>query len=280
MFIKKFANLLLCVFILLMTISPDTPRTAIPVNTQSTVYKLYILMYHGFTQSTKESEYVIRSEKLEDDIIYLKNNGYNFINIQDLLQFSDGKKILSEKNVMLTFDDGYLNNYSYAFPILKKHNVKAVISPIGYYVDFYTKNPDSNPNYAQLSIKEIKEMHQSGLVEFQNHSYNMHSLENRKGSLPMKNEFTQKYIREFYYDLKCAETLIKEATGQKPDAYTYPFGMISDESRKILESCGYRVSLGCEEGVNRIAGGKRNFFNLKRFNRTPQRGAVYFTTHY
>ena len=97
--------------------------------------KLVILMYHGFTDGGKESDYVIDVKKLEEDILYLKENGFHFIDTSDLTKFKEKKHNLPAKCVMITFDDGYLNNYTYAFPIIKKHNVKVVISPIAYYVD-------------------------------------------------------------------------------------------------------------------------------------------------
>lgn len=279
MYFKKFINPILCLFIIVALIPAKTPSTEY-VSSPMQGIKLYILMYHGFTQNGTESEYVINAQKLEDDIIYLKNEGYRFIDVHDLLCFLNGKNKLPQKNVMLTFDDGYMNNYTYAFPILKKHNVKAVISPIGYYVEVYSQNHDNNPAYAQLSCKEIKEMYQSGLCEFQNHSYNMHSLEKRRGSLKKDNEDLEVYKTSFYDDLKKAENLLKEITGDVPLAYTFPFGLISSESEDVLNYCGYRISFGCEEGVNIIYGNESRLFKLKRFNRTPDKGALYFTSSY
>ncbi len=242
--------------------------------------KLLIIMYHGFTQDGKESEYVINASKLEDDIVCLKEQGFDFINTKDLTDYVYSKKPLPQKPVMLTFDDGYLNNYTYAFPIIKKHGIKVVISPIAYFVEMHSLKGISDPLYSQLTDKEIKEMYQSGLVDFQNHSYNMHSLNDRKGSARLTHEKSEEYIREFYYDLKAAENVIEEITGEKTDAYVYPFGNVSIESKYILKCCGYRLSLGCMEGINYISSDPDSLFMLKRFNRTPQKSVSQILSRY
>ncbi len=268
--------ILICIPVLFSHFKPDTVVT----DTEPSETKLIIMMYHGFTDGEKESEYVIKASRLEDDILTFKEKGFEFIDTDDLIEYSKGSISLPSKTVMLTFDDGYLNNYTYAFPILKKHGVKAVISPIAYYVDFYSARKEKNPLYTQLTYDEIKEMHQSGLIDFQNHSYNMHSLNERKGSSKLSYENTEKYIREFYYDLKAAENVIKDATGKKTRVYAYPFGRISNESLYILKCCGYKMTLSCSEGFNYIRYNSESLYNLKRFNRTPQKSATDILNRY
>ena len=244
------------------------------VNTQTEGVKLTILMYHGFTDGGKESDYVLDVKNFEKDIVYLKNQGFSFVDSKDIADYVYKGKKLPEKCVIISFDDGYLNNYIYAYPVIKKHNVKAIVSPIAYYVEYYSINEDRNPNYSHLTDKEIKEMHSSGLIDFGNHSYNMHSLEGRKGSLKLSEEKAEDYIREFYYDLKAAENVIEDITGEKPTSYAYPFGSVSRESVSILKCCGYKVSFGCEEGFNTLTFGNPDcLLKLRRFNRTPKRSA-------
>lgn len=67
------------------------------------------------------------------------------------------------------------------FSVVKKYNAKAVISPVAKFSEDFTATGEENANYGHLLKKNIKEMYVSGLVEFQNHSYNMHTLTPRKG---------------------------------------------------------------------------------------------------
>lgn len=97
---------------------------------------------------------------------------------------------------MLTFDDGYYNNYYYALPLLEKYNCKAVISPIASVSEKFTETKDISVTYGHITFDDMKEMFDSGYVEIQNHSYDMHSLKSRKGVLPKAGRVT-KHINLF-----------------------------------------------------------------------------------
>jgi len=91
------------------------------VSTKSENVKLTILMYHGFTDGGKESDYVLDVKNLENDIVWLKTEGFTFVNTKDIADYVYKGKKLPEKGVILSFDDGYLNNYIYAYPIIKRN---------------------------------------------------------------------------------------------------------------------------------------------------------------
>ncbi|MBQ9737823.1 MAG: polysaccharide deacetylase family protein, partial [Clostridia bacterium] len=154
-----------------------------------------ILMYHSILRSTNtHGNYIISESAFESDLKFLKDNGYTTIFIGDLIDYVEGGKELPQKPVILTFDDGYYNNYLYAFPLLKKYNSKAVLSIIGYYTDLYTETPDENPSYSHVTWGNVKDMLSSGLVELQNHSYNLHTTDKgRNGSKKKRGESDTEY---------------------------------------------------------------------------------------
>ena len=97
---------------------------------------LPIIMYHSLLKDEKyQGKYVLSPDLFESDLKYLEQNGYTTIVIQDLIDYFDKGTPLPEKPIMLTFDDGYYNNYLYAYPLLKKYNSKAVISINGFYTE-------------------------------------------------------------------------------------------------------------------------------------------------
>ena len=171
-----------------------------------------IIMYHSILRSSHSgSEYIISEADFERDLKFLKKQGYTPIVMQDLIDFVDGKGTLPEKPIILTFDDGYFNNCSYAFPLLKKYDCKAVISIIGYYTDLYTETPDENPAYSHLTWKDIKEMIASGNVEFQNHSYNLHTIDKgRNGTKKKKGESLADYKAILTSDLGKLQDAFKD----------------------------------------------------------------------
>lgn len=241
----------------------------ISVSSKPGQFKLAILMYHGFTKNGKESTYVINMSEFEKDIVYLKENGFTFVLPGDISDFVNYGKIPGEKCVMITLDDGYLNNFTFAYPILKKHGVKAVMSPIASLSDYQSIHPDNHTEYAHMTWAQVSEMSESGLVDFQNHSYNLHTFnDERKGSAKKEKENPQDYRKLFYDDLKRAHNAIKSATGKSPYVYVYPFGQKSSEMTSVLRCSGYKMSLGCESGYNILTGEKNELWNLKRFNRS------------
>ena len=133
--------------------------------------ELPILMYHGITEDkNKVSKYVISKNMFEDDIKYISHMGYTAVTVDEVISYVNGEGELPPRPVMITFDDGYYNNYCYAYPILKEYNTKGVISIIGKFTDMYTELEEENPAYSHVTWTEVTEMMESGLVEFQNHS--------------------------------------------------------------------------------------------------------------
>lgn len=243
--------------------------------------KLPVIMYHGFTSAGNATQYVLSVSDFEQDMRYLSDNGFTAISSEELLQYFKFGMSLPEKPVMITFDDGYLNNLVFAYPIIKKYNVKVMISPIVSMVDFYSNTEDRNPLYAHLTWKDITDITGDGLVEIQNHSYDMHKNNSERfGTFKKKNESVHEYIKVFYDDMSKADKEITEHTGKKPVAYVYPFGNISKESTAVLKCCGYNMSFGCSEGYNYLDENTRSLFNLKRFNRTPKKSVRSILNNY
>ena len=98
--------------------------TAAPYSDESA--QVPIIMYHALMENTSRSgEYVITPEQLESDFCYLRERGYTPISFSELYEYTvDPQTRLPEKCVMITFDDGYYNNYIYGFPLLKRYAIK------------------------------------------------------------------------------------------------------------------------------------------------------------
>lgn len=144
--------------------------------------KVPIIMYHSILKS-KSGDYIVSPETFEEDLQYIKEKGYTTIVISDLIEYVYNNTPLPEKPIIITFDDGYYNNYGYAIPLLKKHDMKAVISIVGEYTDTFSKTDEANLNYGYLRWIDIAKLVDEDTVEFQNHTYNLHKILNGRKRL-------------------------------------------------------------------------------------------------
>lgn len=225
-----------------------------------------------------QNSYVISPKLFEQDLKYLKKHGYTSILMSDLIAYVENGRPLPEKPILITFDDGYYNNYLYAFPLLKKYQEKAVISIIGKETDKDSRSGGGHATYSSLTWEQVQEMAASGLVEIQNHSYNGHkNTGGRNGVKRKSGESRQAYDRFLKKDLSKLQTKIQDATGTAPSTFTYPFGAVSRSSLKTIKKLGFKASLGCEEGINTIKKGDLDsLYFLKRCLRTPEKSSARF----
>ncbi|MDO4476590.1 MAG: polysaccharide deacetylase family protein [Clostridia bacterium] len=233
--------------------------------------RLPVLMYHLILKNPGNSnKFIVPQSVFEEDLKYIKNHGYTTILVQDLIDYTENKKELPEKPILLTFDDGAFNNYLYAFPLAKKYEAKFIFSPIAKEAERYTKAHDENPTYSHANWEKISEMSKSGLVEIQNHTYNMHSnKKSRIGCTKKRNESVEEYKQKLSEDIRKSQELISQNTGVTPTAFFYPYGAKSDCSEEILKSLGFKATFLCESKVNIISRNPECLFGLKRFIRPP-----------
>ena len=231
------------------------------------VIKIPIIMYHSILKS-QSGTYILSPSVLEDDFKYLKDNGYNSITMSDLINYVYEDAPLPDNPIIITFDDGHYNNLTYVVPLLHKYDMKAVISIVGEYTDRYTASNEVNPNYSYLRWCDISELIKDGCIEFQNHTYNLHSTKNgRSGCKKLYNESLDEYTKFLSNDLQKLQDEFSENTGYIPNTFTYPFGMISEESVDIIKNMGFKASLSCYSGTNYISKDPNCLYTLKRNNR-------------
>ena len=227
-----------------------------------------IIMYHSFlNDESLLNEYTVSPLLFEEDLKYLTENNYETITVNDLINYVYSDYKLPEKCIMLTFDDGYYNNLTYAYPILQKYNCKAVISPIVSFTEVYTRKNDVSITYGNLSVNDLKSMLSSNLIEIQNHTYDMHSLTPRKGVLKKEGESQDLYEIALTDDLIKAQKFLKTNLKVTPKCFVYPFGFRNKYSDKVIKDIGFLSSMGVEEKVNILSKNPETLYNLGRYRR-------------
>ena len=222
------------------------------------------IMYHSIYEG-RNNAYVLSPTKLEQDLIYLKENGYNTIFISQLIDYVDGKEELPEKPIIITFDDGYYNNYATVYPLVKKYNAKCNISVVGSYID--KKEEYRSKYFSYMNWEEVKELASSPYFEIHNHSYDLHSITyKRHGVKKNSNEDEISYKQTLLTDTKKCENKLEELIGKQVKCYCYPFGIYDELSDSILKESGYRVVLTCQEKINKI-NKNQDLIRVSRYNR-------------
>lgn len=235
-----------------------------------------ILMYHHLvTDKSLENSMSISPEKFESDMSALKAAGYETVMLRDLIEYvHDPEKELPEKPVVVTFDDGYRSNYEYAYPILKGLDMKATIFAIGWSVGRTTHKDFDKPIIPHFSWSEAREMYNSGLIEIQNHTYDLHNPGDlppyRKGVLLIENELSGEYSTMFVNDVMLNHNQIEENVGNQVFAFAYPYGLYTFLSEQILKEQGYEMTLSTKKGMNVFQkGDTKSLYAVKRINVDP-----------
>ncbi len=228
-----------------------------------------VVMYHAVLKDqARHGKYVVSPSEFENDLLYLKKNGYTTVLVQDLIDYAKHGGQLPEKPILLTFDDGYYNNYLYAYSIAQKYQCKFVISPVIRWTEHYSETGECNAYYTHANWDQLKEMTDSGLVEIQNHSYNLHQSQGgRVGAEKLAGESASQYRALLTADLTKAQEALAEHLGIRPTAFVYPFGAISRESPEIVREMGFEATMTCRERVNEIRRDEESLYNLGRFLR-------------
>lgn len=207
--------------------------------------KLPILMYHHIDYAADgTNNMIITPSKLENDIITIINKGYTPISLKELYSYVKDGTSLPQKPIVITFDDGYLSNYQYAFPILKKYNVKACIFPIIRYTE------DIIADYPHFNYAQAKEMLESGLIEIQPHTYDMHSQIIDANA--------------FYADILKAIDKLNRNLNINVYAFAFPYGKYNASLQKVLDQTAIKISLLTDEGINFVDKGDFNSLKLMK----------------
>ncbi|MCL2084214.1 MAG: polysaccharide deacetylase family protein [Oscillospiraceae bacterium] len=249
-------------------------RAAVPAAPDGDV-RLPVIMYHSISESPA-GEFCVSPGDFERDLIYLRDNGYTAVFASEAAAYVSGAPgaRMPARPVMLTFDDGYYNNYVYALPLLKQYGMKAVLSVIGRDSDIWSAIPSKSLRDGHATWEEIAEMHASGHIEIANHTYGLHSHGRRRGCMRVSGENERAYQSLLKEDVGRLQDKLYQTTGVRPVCFAYPYGRVSPEAARPLSELGLSVTLGVGEKVNVIARADPEcLLNMGRYNRSAARSA-------
>ena len=190
-----------------------------------------IILYHHIRPITPTMEPLARGLSVTPDVFdqqleYFEKNGYATITLEQMYEaLKEGKKIVP-RTIIFSFDDGYADNYQYAFPILQKHHFGGIL--------FLITNAVGTPDY--LSWDQIKEMKKSDVFEIGSHTLNHPVLP----ALSMGK--MQKEVRE-------SKKVLEEHIGAPVDFFCYPYGKYTKEIILAVKDAGYKGAVTTHYGT-------------------------------
>lgn len=228
-------------------------------------FDLPILMYHDVAEpGTEPGLYAVSVEKLRSDIEWLLANGYTGVTARDLVAYLDDGVPLPEKPVMITFDDGYLSNYTYAYPLLREYGFKATFCVVGSTAGTTPATADGvgRPHF---SWGQASEMLQSGVIDIQAHTWDLHhdgeysyfmksKLPYYRGIMRIPGEYHCDYVTRLRADLAAVKEKIDGEAGGKLLLLAYPYGYYDPWVRPILHELGIRATLLTRNTFGRVSG--------------------------
>ncbi len=188
-----------------------------------TIAGVPVLNYHQ-VNNLHHSALTMKEAHFEQQMKYLSNNGYTSIRLDQLYDYLSENKPLPEKPVLITFDDGYIDNYTKAFPILKKYKMKATLFMI----------TDSIGASGFVTANQLKEM-QAGGIDIESHTVSHRPVFTLKDS---------ELRLELHRSRKDLETLL----GRPVRYIAYPGGFTNEKTATIAKEEGYRMGFTVETG--------------------------------
>lgn len=200
-----------------------------------------VLMYHhilprsDITGMLANNNIVVSLEDFQAQMAYLAEHGYHTVSLKQLERFVRGEVLLPAKSVVITFDDGYLSNYTYAYPVLKERGFHAVIFLL---TGFVEEEPQTfSPQAVQyLSWPQVEEMRD--VFEFASHTHDMHKL-----NVSGKGMLSEASYDQIVDDLRASRRLLDHTP-----YFSYPYGHYSALALDTLKRQGVTMAFTVNEG--------------------------------
>ncbi len=213
--------------------------------------KVRIICYHELTGDSSKiinpRKYLILDQKIfVQQLEYLRTHGFHFVSVEDIIQAKEGKKKLPSKPVLLTFDDAYQSFYDFAYPILKRLHIPAVLAVVGRWIE---EGPPPAVRYPLMSWDEIAQVAKDGLVEIASHSYDLHRnliftpqedmyaavAVRRYFLLEKRYETREEYLERIRRDFKKVAEVFQKRLGFCPRVMVWPYGTYTKDALDIAK---------------------------------------------
>jgi poly-beta-1,6-N-acetyl-D-glucosamine N-deacetylase len=223
-----------------------TPATFPKISDRARQAKVPILMYHDISEK-KEVDWDVTPQELAQQFQEIKDRGLTPITLEQLISHLRTGATLPEKPILLTFDDNYVGQYKYAFPLLQQYKYPAVWSVHTAYVGSKSGKP-------KATWEQLREMQQSGLITIASHTVNHFNLTKISESAVDK-------------ELRDSKEQLERNLGIKVRYFTYPEGSYASYITEKVAAAGYEaaLSMSLDPSQERPANNSEDLLSIMRY---------------
>lgn len=212
------------------------------IQLQSNEVNIPILMYHSISDADSNNNLLMPPAMFKEQMIWLKSNNFTAMTLGEAVTSMETGKV-PKRPVILTFDDGYVDNYTVAYPILKESGLKGTFFII-------TSMIDTSTSYMNSDM--LKEMSNNGM-SIENHTHHHFdlptgSIENQKATI------------------KKGQEILKEKVGVESKFLCYPTGKYTKDTISVLDNLGVKAAVTTKGGIAHIGNG---LYELRRVRMSP-----------
>lgn len=204
-------------------------------------YVVPIMVYHSINYPRAGGMVSVAPENFRRHVSYLKKHKYKVISLDELVAAIREKKPISKRSVVITFDDGYEDNYVSAFPVLREYGFQATIFVIA----------DVIGDKGYVTWEQLQEMKKYGVTT---------------GSHTLDHVYLPGVPAEiFQYQIKESKKLIEEKLGSTINYIAYPSGGFTEEVKNVVKGAGYKGACTTNRGAHTL---NDDVYELKRIRFT------------
>lgn len=188
-------------------------------------YEIPVLIYHSIGSPSKDS---VPLELFKQHMQFFKENRYQVISIYKLIELIRERKKITLPSACITFDDGYGDSFSVAYPILKEYSFPATL--------FVIVNKIGQDGY--LNFAQIRQMLNENLITIGSHTMNHPDILRLDG-------------RELFYEIEESKKVLQDNLKYKIDLFAYPWGVFSPRIQTIVKQAGYKAAFSTNSRISR-----------------------------
>jgi peptidoglycan/xylan/chitin deacetylase (PgdA/CDA1 family) len=181
----------------------------------------------------------VTPDAFEAQLRYLRDAGYRSITLEEWRAAQETRKPIAGRAVMLTFDDGYVDFLTYAWPLLKQYGFSAIVFLVA---DHVGRSNDWDHVYGEavplLGWKEIHWLQRQGIV-FGSHTASHHPL-------------TSLSVEEIVREGTRSRAILERELAAPISAIAYPYGDFDPMVQHLIGACGYTFGLSCRPGLSTL----------------------------